>query len=224
MMAGIKHIINNILLKRKWKGKVIFSLHSVIGKDSLFEGANKIGNKTFFEGSMGYGSYIGTDSIIIGKVGRFTSISNRCHVIAGRHPYTSPFVTTCPMFFSLSKQSGYTFVDKQLYDEFKYAEPGNLVVIGSDCWIGADVKIVEGVTIGDGAMILAGAVVTKDVPAYGIVGGVPAVVKRYRFDEDSIRFLLHIRWWDNTPEWFRSHWKLMTDIDKLKAYYQQYNG
>ncbi len=69
MMAGIKHIINNILLKRKWKGKVIFSFHSVIGRDSQFEGANKIGEKTFFEGSMGYGSYVGTDSTIIGKVG-----------------------------------------------------------------------------------------------------------------------------------------------------------
>lgn len=221
MMIRLKQVINYVFLKHKWKGKAVFPFQCSISRTSQFEGANKVGQKTFFTGIMGYGTYIGPESIVSGKIGRFTSIADRCHVIAGRHPYTYPFATTCPMFFSLMKQSGCTFADKQLYDEFKYAEPGHIVVIGSDCWIGTDVKIVEGVTIGDGAMVLAGAVVTKDVPSYAIVGGVPAVIRGYRYDEDTRKFLLGTKWWNNPEEWFKEHWQLLTNIDRLKDYYSK---
>lgn len=219
IMSGLKRIAKFFYLKRKWRGKLSFSFSCRINRTSFFEGANRICSKTVFSGSIGYGSYIGANSVILGKVGRFTSIANRCMVIAGRHPYTYPFATTCPMFFSLMKQNGHTFANKQLYEEFKYAEPGNFVVIGSDCWIGADVRIIEGVTIGDGAMVLAGAVVTKDVPPYAIVGGVPATVKGYRYDEETIQFLLKIRWWNNTLEWFKENWELLSDMNSFKEHY-----
>lgn len=215
-MIGLKHFAKYIYLKHKWRGKLSFTFGCRINRTSFFEGANKICSRAVFNGSMGYGSYIGADSVILGKVGRFTSIASRCMVIAGRHPYTYPFATTCPMFFSLLKQNGYTFADRQLYEEFKYAEPGCFVVIGSDCWIGADVRIIEGVKIGDGAMVLAGAVVTKDVPPYAIVGGVPATIKGYRYDEETIQFLLETRWWDKPIEWFKEHWELLSDVEKLR--------
>lgn len=70
------------------------------------------------------------------------------------------------------------------------------VVIGNDVWIGMDAIIMSGVTIGDGAVIGARAIVTKDVPAYGIVGGNPAKFIRNRFSEDVIGRLLRVRWWD----------------------------
>ena len=79
--------------------------------------------------------------------------------------------------------------------------------------------LIGGVHIADGAVVLAGAVVTKDVPPYAIVGGVPAKIIRYRYDEETISFLLQTQWWNNTEEWFKENWKLLTDIDKLKAYY-----
>lgn len=60
--------------------------------------------------------------------------------------------------------------------------------IGSDCWIGTGVFLVGGIVIGNGAVVLAGAVVTKDVPPYAIVGGVPARILRYRYDEETINF------------------------------------
>ena len=70
-------------------------------------------------------------------------------------------------------------------------------------------------------MVLAHAVVTKDVPPYAIVGGVPAKIIGYRYDEATIKWLLNVQWWNNPIAWFRAHWSLLCDIDKLKAYYNK---
>lgn len=64
----------------------------------------------------------------------------------------------------------------------------------------------DGITIGDGAVVYAGALVTKDVPPYAIVAGVPAKVIKYRYDEETIKFLLEDKWFDKPIEWIRSHW------------------
>ena len=74
------------------------------------------------------------------------------------------------------------------------------IVIGSDVWIGYEAVIFAGVTIGDGAIIGTRAVVTKDVPPYTIVGGVPAKPIRKRFSDETISALLTTRWWDWTEE------------------------
>lgn len=70
------------------------------------------------------------------------------------------------------------------------------IVVGNDVWIGYEAVILSGVTIGDGAVIGARAVVTKDVPPYTIVGGVPAKPIKKRFSDESIKKLQSIRWWD----------------------------
>ena len=70
------------------------------------------------------------------------------------------------------------------------------VTIGSDVWSGHNANIMPGVSVGDGAVIAAGAVVTRDVPPYAVVAGVPATIKRYRFDEKTIARLLSVRWWE----------------------------
>lgn len=70
------------------------------------------------------------------------------------------------------------------------------IVIGNDVWIGYEAVVLSGVHIGDGAIIGARAVVTKDVPPYTIVGGVPATEIRKRFDEAAINKLLQVRWWN----------------------------
>ena len=70
------------------------------------------------------------------------------------------------------------------------------IVVGNDVWIGFEAVILSGVTIGDGAIIGARAVVTRDVPPYTIVGGVPAKPIRKRFDEETIAQLKRMRWWD----------------------------
>ena len=73
------------------------------------------------------------------------------------------------------------------------------IKIGNNCWLGAGVIILPGVTIGDGAIIGARAVVTKDVPPYTIVGGVPAKPIRKRFSDEDIAALLALKWWDLPP-------------------------
>ena len=70
------------------------------------------------------------------------------------------------------------------------------ILIGNDVWIGYEAVILSGVTIGDGAIVAARSVVTKDVPPYTIVGGVPAKPIRRRFDQETIDALLELRWWD----------------------------
>ena len=74
------------------------------------------------------------------------------------------------------------------------------IVIGNDVWIGYEAVIMSGVTIGDGAIIGARAVVTKNVPPYTIVGGIPAKTIRKRFDENTISKLQEMKWWNWTEE------------------------
>ena len=76
-----------------------------------------------------------------------------------------------------------------------FEEESGMTEIGNDVWIGDRTVIMSGVKIGDGAIVAAGAVVTKDVPPYAVVGGVPARVIKYRFDEATIRRLLDLQWW-----------------------------
>ena len=98
-------------------------------------------------------------------------------------------ISTHPVFFSTRMQSGYTFADESYFEEYRGT------TIGNDVWIGANAIVIDGVRIGDGAVVAAGAVVTKDVPAYAIVGGVPARIIRYRFLQTDIDVLLKINWW-----------------------------
>lgn len=79
------------------------------------------------------------------------------------------------------------------------------IVIGNDVWIGYEAVIMAGVTIGDGAIIGTRAVVTKDVPPYTIVGGVPAKPLRRRFDDETVKRLLALKWWDWPAEKIRRH-------------------
>ena len=203
--------VSYIKNKINYRGNLRFNSSVRIGQDSKFEGANTIGDNTFFSGSMGYGTYMCQNCSITGNIGRFCSIAQDVKNSLGVHPITSPYVSTSPMFFSLRKQTGKTFAKKQLFDELK--DP---IEIGHDCWIGQGVFIVGGVKIGTGAVVLAGAVVTKDVPPYSIVGGVPAKVVKYRYDEETINFLLKSEWWNRPVEWLEANYELFSNIDEFK--------
>jgi acetyltransferase-like isoleucine patch superfamily enzyme len=89
------------------------------------------------------------------------------------------------------------------------------VTIGNDVWLGANVIVLDNITIADGAIVAANSVVTKDVPPYAIVGGTPAKLIKYRFDEADIAFLLEYQWWDKDINWLRENLSLFHDIRNL---------
>lgn len=93
------------------------------------------------------------------------------------------------------------------------------IIVGNDVWFGYDSLIKNGVTIGNGAIIAARAVVVKDVPPYSIVAGNPAKVVKMRFDQDTINRLQKIAWWDWNIEKITHHLKLICyqDVDRLEA-------
>ena len=212
ILQPYNRIKNFLTLKRKYHGKVRFRWSNRIWPGSKMEGANSFGENTRFGGSIGYGSYMCENCDIEAKIGRFTSIAAEVRTSRGIHPTGAPYATTSPVFYSVKRPAMVSFAGgKQRFEELS-----PIVTIGNDCWIGVRAFITGGVNIGDGAVVLAGAVVTKDVPPYAIVGGVPAQVIKYRYDEETIDFLLRTKWWDKPVEWLKEHSELLCDIDALK--------
>lgn len=214
---GVRRLIGKILIKIKYRKSCVFGFSCDINPCSTFEGLNRIYPKTSFSGELGLGSYISSFCYINGKIGRFCSIAQNVKVVMGVHPYSYPYVTTSPYFFSNRRQNGDSLYDKSLFEEFRYAdsEKKHSVIIGNDCWIGYGVLIISGVTIGDGAMILAGAVVTKDIPPYAIAAGIPAKIVSYRYDEKTIAYLLKYKWWNHSLSWLKEHKEALLNMDEL---------
>lgn len=147
--------------------------------------------------SIGQYTYMRSGTLASAEsIGRYCSFGPDFRIGDGNHPTT--FLSSHP--FQYGAASGFRGWPE--YDSFKptcVLTPEirkTAPVIGNDVWVGANVIIQRGVSIGDGAVIAAGAVVTKDVPAYAIVGGCPAKVIRMRFSQDMINRLLATKWWD----------------------------
>ncbi len=218
MFTTIKKFLKLYLFRFKYIGKKVVFAHSCsVGVKSQFEGLNIIGTKSSIDGYLGYGSYIGSNSNINGRIGKYCSIASNVNVLTGTHPVTE-FVSTHPVFFSLNKQNGTTYVTSQLFMEKLYADKDKKygIVVGNDVWIGYGVTIIGGIQIGDGAVLLANTIVTRDVPPYSIVGGIPAKVVNKRFDEQTIQFLLEFKWWDKPESWIRQNVRLFSDIEMFK--------
>lgn len=217
----IKNLIKYIIIKLKYRNACKFDISSNISIKSTFEGPCKIHHHTTFHGHLGLGSYIGNNCSLSAQIGRFTSIGPHVRSNSAIHPYKSPFVTTSPCFFSkemYKKQSGFTFAQKQFFKEFRNFDEinGIAIKIGSDCWIGEGAFFTGGIVVSDGAMVLAHAVVTKDVPPYAIVGGVPAKIIGYRYDNETIQFLLKTQWWNKPVHWLKKNWILFSDLEEFK--------
>ena len=143
--------------------------------------------REFQKNNVLYHYPINKDRLIIGK---FCSIACGAKFLfnSANHKMASLSTYTFPLFFEewgLKKENV-----AQAWDQ-----KGD-IMIGNDVWIGYEAVILSGVTIGDGAVIGCRAVVTKNVPPYTIVGGVPAKPIRKRFDEETIKELQKIKWWD----------------------------
>jgi len=168
---------------------------------------------------IGFGSYVGTDSILDGaRIGRFCSIGPYVRIVTGRHP-TKKLVSTHPAFYSTRRQAGFGYAETQLVDELAYADEATraTVIVGNDVWIGHGASLIAGIRIGDGAVIGASSLVTKDVAPFTINLGVPSKTVSHRFDADEIALLLESRWWDRSEEWLRENAHLFGDIAAYAA-------
>lgn len=146
------------------------------------------------------------------QIGKFCSFAKGVKILAGGEHHKE-YSSTYP--FSLFLKNKYNLLD--------HVRAKGTVIIGNDVWIGADAKIMSGVTIGNGAIIGAGAVVSKDVPAYGIAVGNPARIVSYRFDEEIIKRLDAIRWWDWKYSMLDRAITLIqsAEVEKLITFYEE---
>ncbi|WP_279387272.1 CatB-related O-acetyltransferase [Aestuariirhabdus litorea] len=119
------------------------------------------------------------------SIGAYCSISSGVNIYLGGH-HRADWVSSYP--FPAFVRSAATIPE--------YGGSNGDVVIGNDVWLCANASILSGVTIGDGAVVANGALVTRDVPPYAIVGGNPAKILRYRFEPEIIERLLGVRWWE----------------------------
>lgn len=214
-MFHIKRPLITRLAGLKNHGKVRLCRGAYTDMQTVYEGMNSVGADASVTASyLGYATYIADKAnISYAKIGRFSCIGPYVRIICGQHP--TSFVSLHPAFYSLAGQHRFTYVDKTKYTDYRYVSGAFHVRIGNDVWIGEGASIMEGVTIGDGAIIAAGAVVVKDVAPYTIVGGVPAKKIRDRFEEDIVKKLLALSWWDKKLSWIREHAELFDNIDRF---------
>ena len=162
----------------------------IIRPNCIFGKEIKIDQNTVIaEATIGDFTYIGSNNEIkYCTIGRYCSIASNIKISLGIHPTDK--ISTYPGFYSNDTAGTVKFTSDPSIIEHK---PVN---IGHDVWIGANSLIMDGVTIGNGAVIGAGSVVTKDVIPYAIVAGVPAKLIKMRFDTDQIALLEQFKWWD----------------------------
>lgn len=215
----VKRMIKRLIFRWKYKGKNIKSAKTCnVNQSAELGGNNYIGSKSYFFGCIGYGSYLGSNCSFYGKIGKYCSIASGVKVVNGFHP-TSEGISTHPAFYSTKNSVGLSYVKNNCFKEYRYADPEKkyAVVVGNDVWIGTDAILMAGITVGDGAVIAAGAVVTKDVAPYSIVGGVPAKEIKKRFDDEKIEVLLNLQWWNKDEKWMQENSDKFMNPDRFFA-------
>lgn len=201
---ALKKRLRHLYMSRKLRvGNNKFSTTTFLSKradisDSILGSEVRIADYSSVRKSeIGQLSSIGRFSKVThAKIGKYCAVSWDVTINALSHPIDHPSISAFPYVPSVG---GFTEKRIQNYKKVK---------INNDVWIGANSVIMPGVTIGNGAIIGASAVVTKDVPDYSVVVGIPAQIINYRFDQETINKLLEIRWWDFEKEKLKNNIKL----------------
>lgn len=175
--------------------------------------------------TIGDNTYISNDTVIDSNVtiGKFCSIAPNVFIAPGVHKYD--YVTTHPILFNPYWRKKLNLNEEDYYDK-KIGKQDEHTYIGNDVWIALNAIIMRGVKIGDGAIIGAGAIVTKDVEPYSIVVGSPAKHVKYRFDKEDIDKLqrMQTKWWDLPSEEINNLVGSMYDIRDFISLYKDKEG
>lgn len=148
--------------------------------------------------------------------GRFCSLATWINFfIRGNHSMQS--VTTSPLDVERVVKEVFGAVRPNLRPLPNVRKNPRQVIIGNDVWIGRNATIIGGVKIGNGAVIGANAVVAKDIPPYAIAVGNPARVIKYRFDTETIKKFLAVKWWNWSLEKIADNFPLLNDVEKFLA-------
>lgn len=179
-------ITYNRLIKRcKFERKVRIALRTDLKNSFFQEYSNVVKNVQVANSSIGKRTSVGRyTKIRDAEIGNYCSISWDTTIGAVAHP----FDRISSHAFTYREQFGIVDKDTAITQKRTY--------IGNDVWIGCNCVIISGVSIGNGAIIGAGAVVTSDVPPYAVVGGVPARVIKYRFNTETIKRIEKLQWWN----------------------------
>ncbi len=216
--AEVQRLMRRAKLRRQYGLVSLGGRHDYqIAANTTFGIGCRLGGPVYIAASsIGDYTYIETGCRIShATIGRYCSIAPYTLVGLAEHP-TERFVSTHPIFYQHAPNYGYDFVPTDVYRGV------NSTTVGNDVWIGAGSCIKGGISLGDGAVIGAGAVVTKDVEPYAIYGGVPARLIRYRFDPQTVEFLLKFRWWERGISWLRGHSTELQDIALLRSKHQKF--
>lgn len=158
------------------------------------------------------------------RIGRYCSFGEQVQI--GRHPHPMHWVSTSPFFYTrfqdILDQELPAGVELSHHDDFqRKSRPvvAKLTSIGNDVWIGHGAFVLPGVTIGDGAVVAAMSVVTKNVPPYAVVAGSPARIVKMRFPPEQVKALIRSRWWQYAP------WQLKgARVDEIDAFVAHVEG
>ena len=155
-------------------------------KKSIHILANTLINNSFIDSY----TYIGKNSVIQNaQIGKFCSIANDVCIGLGKHPLDN--FSTATIFYRKKNTLDIDLIENDMpFEEYK------IVTVGHDVWIGSRAIVLDGIVVGNGAVIAANALVTKDVPPYAIVAGIPAKIIKYRFKQDKIDKLIDSKWWE----------------------------
>jgi len=165
--------------------------------------------------NLGFGSYNCSDTgAVCGptvNIGKYSGIAQNC-MFLGQGAHLS--------VINKDYVANYPFDDKQYSGNFPKRIENTTITIGNDVWIGFRTTVLNGVNIGDGAIIGAGTLVAKDVPPYAVFIGNPGQVHHYRFSPEIIEKLLKIKWWDWSDQIIRERIEDFKDINKFIEKYE----
>lgn len=180
--------IHNILMF----SNCIIEKNCCINKNThLNEGVHLFENCIINNSEIGSYTYLAKNCLVQNaKIGKFCSIATDVLIGVGQHP--THLFSTSPLFYKRNNPLNFKLIKNDIrFDEYRPID------IGNDVWIGARSIIMDGVKIGHGAIVAANSVVTKDVPEYAIVAGIPAKVIKFRFDNEKSSQILSSGWWNN---------------------------